>query len=189
MPWSWAALIFYHGNHAFDNKRIIDFIDDADIVRPLNLTMSAPRRNSFLPLCLMEEKLPSLIFWAAFTVILTLTALLKPWNLFWKITLWKKKSCCGYSCRCYFGKGLLGHFPDGRILLWLEPHIKRLTNGFYLEELLILPMSDDRGIRFQLRYGQRATISRLPAFLGEKWYPHWGERKINGIIVEINDQK
>ncbi|HIZ77119.1 MAG TPA: TIGR00282 family metallophosphoesterase [Firmicutes bacterium] len=184
--------VFTMGNHTFDNKRIVDFIDDADIVRPLNLTMSAPGkgiRSYPLPdgrkitiINLLGRVYSHLNVDCPFK---TMESVLKDHSLKEEILF------VDIHADATSEKVCLGHFLDGRVSVVAGTHThiqtadeRILSRGTaYITDVGMTGAYDS-----SLGMDKEAAISRFTSVLGGKMVPALGERQINGIIVEINDQ-
>ncbi|MEE0776799.1 MAG: TIGR00282 family metallophosphoesterase, partial [Bacillota bacterium] len=179
------------GNHTFDNKKILDFIDSANIVRPLNLATKAPGvgLRSF-PLAdgrtltiinLLGRVYSNLNVDCPFK---TMEAVLKEHSLKNEILF------VDFHGDATSEKVCLGHFLDGRVsaVVGTHTHIqtadeKVLSRGTaYITDVGITGAYDS-----SLGMEKEAAIARFTTVMKVRLEPAAGERQINGVVIEFDE--
>ncbi|MDO4542368.1 MAG: TIGR00282 family metallophosphoesterase [Bacillota bacterium] len=182
---------FTMGNHTFDNKKILDFIDTPNLVRPLNLQGQVPGSG------LRSIKLKN-------GGILTIVNLLGrvysnckvdcPFhtmdNVLKEHSLSNEIIILDFHADATSEKVCMGHYLDGRVsaVLGTHTHIqtadeKILPRGTgYITDVGMTGAYDS-----SLGMDKETAVKRFIPGINAHLFPAEGERQINAVVLEIDD--
>lgn len=182
---------FTMGNHTFDNKKIVDFIDSPNIVRPFNLVGEHPGKG-LRSIILKNGKILTIInmlgqVYSNLEISCPFKAmdtLLKEHRIDNEIII------LDFHADATSEKVCLGHYLNGRVTAVLGTHThiqtadaKILSRGTgYITDVGMTGAYDS-----SLGMDKEAAISRFIPGTNAHLFPASGERQINAVILEIND--
>ncbi len=182
---------FTMGNHTFDNKKILDFIDSPNIIRPLNLPSSGGGSGcrSFIlkngkkltVVNLLGQVFSKQEVESPFTV---MDSVLKEHKISEEIII------LDFHAEATSEKVCLGHYLDGRItaLIGTHTHIqtadeKILPRGTgYITDAGMTGAYDS-----SLGMDKEGAVQRFVSNVNVRLFPAAGERQINAVILDIDD--
>ncbi|MEG0874789.1 MAG: TIGR00282 family metallophosphoesterase [Clostridiales bacterium] len=182
---------FTMGNHTFDNKKIIDFIDSPNIIRPLNLTGDTPGKG-VRTLDLANGKKLTIVNMLGRVYsnnnvdcpFKTMDKILQEHNLADEIII------LDFHADATSEKVCLGHYLDGKVTAVLGTHTHIQTAD---EKILprgtgyISDVGMTGGYDSSLGMDKEAAISRFTQTVNSRLFPAEGERQINAVVLKIDD--
>lgn len=182
---------FTMGNHTFDNKKIIDFIDSPNIARPLNLPADTPGAG-IRSIITKAGKVVTII--NALGQVFTNQPVSCPFKSIDEAL--KRRSLeaeiiiVDFHADATSEKVCLGHYLDGRVsaILGTHTHIqtadeKILPRGAaYITDVGMTGAYDS-----SLGMDKSAAVSRFVSGENVRLFPAVGERQINAVVVETDD--
>lgn len=187
-----GADAFTMGNHTFDNKKIFDFIDQKDnIVRPLNLTVKAPGKGCRSFSLAGNTKLTVInVVGRAYSN----SSLDCPFKmideLLKEIALKDQIIFVDFHGDATSEKVCFGHYFDGRVSAVCGTHTHIQTAD---EKILprgtayITDAGMTGGYDSCLGMDKEASISIFTELKRRQMKPAAGERQINGVVIEIDE--
>lgn len=182
---------FTMGNHTFDNSKILDFIDNGKIVRPMNYTQEMQGKG-VLSIPLKNGKVLTLMnalgkVYSNLEVDCPFKALdtaLKQHHIKDEIII------LDFHADATSEKVCMGHYLDGRVsaVLGTHTHIqtadeKILSRGTaYITDVGMTGAYDS-----SLGMDKESAIRRFTEEVRVHLYPAEGERQINGVVLEFDD--
>ena len=187
-----GADAFTMGNHTFDNRKIFDFIEQKDnIVRPYNLSVKAPGVG-MRKFTLKNGRELAVINLAgrAYSKMLLDCPFKAMEELLKEVSLKDAAIFVDFHADATSEKVCFGHMFDGRISAMCGTHTHIQT-----ADEKILPRGTayitDAGMTGAydscLGMDKEASISRFTELKKGQMRPAAGERQINGVVIELND--
>lgn len=182
---------FTMGNHTFDNKKIVDFIDSPNIVRPYNLEGEHPGKG-WRSITLKNGKLLTIVnmlgrVYSNLEVscpFKAMDAILKEHQIDNEIII------LDFHADATSEKVCLGHYLNGRVTAVLGTHThiqtsdeKILSRGTgYITDAGMTGAYDS-----SLGMDKEAAITRFIPGTNTHLFPASGERQINAVVLDVDD--
>lgn len=188
-----GADVLTMGNHTFDNRKILDFIDKQDnIIRPANLSVSAPGTGFRVFRLKSGEEIAVINVCGRAYSRLQLDCPFKiTEQLLNEISLEQTAVFVDFHADATSEKVCFGHYFDGRVsaVCGTHTHIQTADEKVLLKGTAYITDAGMTGAYDScLGMDKEASISKFTSIRRLQMKPAAGERQINGVVIELDDK-